>query len=54
MSLLLPLPSNSDDDVFMTRPWAGGGKEERAPRRGGWKERESERGRERARERCYF
>lgn len=45
----LPLPSNSDDDVFMTRPRARGGKEERAPRGGGWKEREGGR-RERERE----
>lgn len=35
----LPLPSNSDDDVFMTRPLAGGGEEEKEPRRGGGKER---------------
>ena len=46
----LPLPSNSDDDVFMTRPRAGGGEEEREPSRakvGGKK-------RERGGTRCFF
>lgn len=40
----LPLPSNRDDDVFMTRPWAERreGREEAKERAGGNRQRERE------------